>query len=280
MTRQLIYCLIILMLLPLAHASAGELEFFSSDKVDPDPHAALLRSPAINTLYTYSVESGRHYMVFDFGAKIPAVTWHGRGVDVEFGGTGGIFTRFELFSQSFNFIHADFTGMIYTDVRYGKFLFETSVFHTSSHIGDDYIKYNHAAVVNTGFEAARQRVTCVFPFAEISMGLEYKFTRRPDRGIFRLPSLLLGARFDLLSEGIPFFIEWEAEIFAGRRRPNIGIRAGVYLKYLFNTVMLGKHTGGKEPHEFSIYYYNGYSKMGYFSERRETLIMAGPTYRY
>jgi hypothetical protein len=280
MNRTCAACLAVSVLLPPAFALAGELDFFSPDKVVSNPHAALLRSPAINTLYLYSVESRRHYMEFDFGAKIPAVTYHGKGADVEFGGAGGIFTRFELFSQSFNFVHADFTGMLYTDVRYGQFLFETSVFHTSSHVGDDYVRYHHAAVVNTGYEAARQRVTCALPFVEISLGLEYKFSRRPDRGIFRLPSLLLGSRIDLLSEGVPLFIEWEAEIFAGRRPPGIGIRAGVYLRYLFNSVLPGRHGGGKEPHEFSIYYYNGYSKMGYFSERRETLVMAGPTYRY
>ena len=154
------------------------------------------------------------------------------------------------------------------------------MFHTSSHVGDDYIINNHARVRNTGFEAARQRVTCVFSLVGVSAGAEYKFSRRPDRGIVRLPSFLLGGRIDLLQEGIPFFVEWEAEIYAGRRPPNIGLRAGIYLKYLFNTVMLGRRSMEKEPHELSIYCYHGYSKMGYFAETRETLVMAGPTYRY
>ena len=280
MTRHFLYCLIIAAALPSGTLSAGDIEFFSSEKVCENPHAALLRSPAINTLYMYSVENKRHYMEFDFGAKIPAVTYHGKTIDIEFGGTGGIFTRFELFTQSFNFVHADFTGMLFTDVRYRQFVFETSVYHTSSHIGDDYIKYNHASVKNTGFEAVRHYFNYILPFVEISVGFEYKFSRRPKQTIIPNPSIYLGNRINFLQVGIPVFIEWEAEIIAGRYPPNIGIKLGVFLRYLFNTVFLEKDSSGKEPHELSIYYYYGYSKMGCFNNRRESLILIGPTYRY
>jgi hypothetical protein len=278
--RHSLLCLLLTAAPPSEIFAAGDIEFFSSKKVGENPHAALLRSPSINTLYIYSAETKRHYMEFDLGAKIPAITYHNKEVDVELGGTGGIFTRFELFSQSFNFVHADFTGMLYADARYRQFLFETSVYHTSSHLGDDYIRYNLAAVRNTGFEAVRHYFSYSMPFAEISIGFEYKFSRRPKQTIIGNPSIYLGNRINLLRVGIPVFIEWEAEFIAGPYLPNIGIKAGIYLRYLFNTVLLGKDSGGKEAHELSLYYYYGYSKMGCFSRQRESLILFGPTYRY
>jgi hypothetical protein len=141
-------------------------------------------------------------------------------------------------------------------------------------------KYNHAAAENTGFEAVRHYFDYVLPFSEISIGFEYKFSRRPEGTIIGSPSIFLGNRINFLQIGIPVFIEWEAEIIAGPYLPNIGIKAGIFLRYLFNTVLLGKDSGGKEAHELSVYYYYGYSKMGCFSKQRESLILFGPTYRY
>jgi hypothetical protein len=278
--RRSLFCLAIIAALQAETPAVGDIEFFPLKKISENPHASLLRSPSINVLYLYSAETKRHYAGFDFGAKIPALTYHGNEADVELGGMGGIFNRFELFSQSFNFVHADFTGMLYTDVRYRQFLFETSVYHTSSHVGDDHIKYHHAAVRNTGLEAARHHVSYILPFADISVGFEYKFSRRPKNTIIGNPSIFLGNRIDLLRAGFPVFIEWEAEFIAGPHLPNIGIRAGIYLRYLFNTVFLGNDSKGKESHELSVYYYYGYSKMGVFSRQRESLILFGPTYRY
>jgi hypothetical protein len=264
-----------------AVTAAGSLEFFSSDKTSGDPHSALLRSPAINVLYIYSGDKNRHYMEFDFGAKIPGITVRDPGAaDIEIGGSGGVFSRFELFSESFNFIHADFNGSLYTDVKYKGFLFETSVYHTSSHIGDDYIRYNHARIKNIGYEAVKHYTSFTTGFLNVSIGFDYKFSRRPKNMIIPNPSVFLGIRLDLLSLGIPFFMECEIEAIVGNYLPNIGIRAGVYLKYVMNALFLDKRQAEKEPHELAIYYYNGYSKMGYFNKRREHLILFGPTYRY
>ncbi|MBN2159530.1 MAG: DUF1207 domain-containing protein [Spirochaetes bacterium] len=262
------------------HLPAADIEFFSSDKVSGNPHGALLRAPSLNALYLYSAADTRQYMEYDFGARIPGISYRSESVAVDIGGGGGIFTRFDLLSESFNFIHADFTGALFTDVRYRNFLFETTVYHTSSHLGDDYIKYSSGAVRNTGFEAVRHYISYMLSCLQLSIGLDWKFSRRPKKKIFGEPSILAGVRIDLLSAGIPFFVEWEAEIIAGRRLPNFGIRTGIYLKYFFNTCILRRKSGGSEPHELSVYYYSGYSKMGCFYDRRETLVMVGPSYRY
>lgn len=278
--RQFIPLLMLVVLTGAAYPVYGNIKFFTSDKVSRDYHGALLRSPSISNLYLYSTDTKRHYMAFDFGAKIPAISKRSESLNFDIGGAGGIFTRFELFSESFNFVHADFTGMLFSDVKYKNVLFETSVYHNSSHIGDDYIKYHHGSVKNTGWEAVRQYVSYVSKFFIISLGAEYKFSRRPQRTIFYPLSFFVGGRMDLLEAGIPFFLELEVEAIAGAYAPNIGVRAGIYLKYIFNTLIAKNSPDGSEPHELSIYYYNGYSPMGYFYNRRETLILAGPIYRY
>lgn len=272
--------LIILTLAPRLHSSSGNIEFFSSDKVSENPHGALLRAPALNALYLYSAGTNRHYMEYDFGARIPGISWRSDTVDVDIGGSGGIFTRFELFTESFDFVHADFTGALFTDVRYRNFLFETTVYHTSSHLGDDYVRTTVGAVRNTGYEAVRHYTTWILPLVHFSLGVDWKFSRRPKQRIYREPSVLAGVRIDLLPEGIPFFMEWETEIIAGKRPPNVGIRAGIYLRYLFNSCILKRKPASDEPHELSVYFYSGYSRMGCFYDRRETLVMFGPSYRY
>ena len=278
---RLIGCIIITACLLPTAISAGSLEFFSLKKISQNPHGALLRSPSINALYMYSTGDNKHYMEYDFGAKIPCLSLRNRNdIDFDIGGSGGIFTRFELFSESFNFVHADFTGALFADIRYKRFFFETSVYHTSSHIGDDYIRYRHGAVKNTGFEAVKHLSTYSMDCLDISLGFEYKFSRRPKGTILAGPSIFIGTRLDLLSFGIPFFIECEIEMFISKHVPNFGIRAGIYLKHLFNSIILGNPRSTDEPHELAIYYYNGYSKMGYFYNRRENLLLFGPTYRY
>ncbi len=258
----------------------AEIVFFAPDKVSRDYHGALLRAPAIDVLYQYSTESLRHYMVFDFGAKIPAISMRTDSLSFDIGGAGGVFTRFELFSESFNFVHADFTGMLFSDVRYKNVLFQTAVYHTSSHLGDDYIRYDHGRIRNTGWEAARQYVSYVSDLVIVSAGAEYKFSRRPGATVFYPLSFFLGCRLDFTEKGAPFFMELEVEAIAGRYAPNFGVRMGIYLKYLFNTVGLGRKPDGNEPHEIAVYYYNGYSRMGCFYRRRESLVLFGPTFRY
>jgi hypothetical protein len=275
------YIIITVIILTTGVSPAASVEFFSSDKISRNPHGALLRSPSISALYLYSTDKNKHFTEFDFGAKIPGISLRNENnIDVDIGGAGGVFTRFELFSESFNFVHADFTGSIFADIRYRRFSFETSVYHTSSHIGDDYIKYRHASVKNTGFEAIKHHTTFLTEYLDISLGFEYKFSRRPIKTLFANPSIFFGSRLNLLPDGIPLFIECEIEIIAGKYLPNIGVRAGIYLKYIFNTIVLGRPASKNEPHELSIYYYNGYSKMGYFYNRRESLVLFGPTYRY
>jgi hypothetical protein len=260
---------------------AENLDILGTTGTETDLPGALLRSPSVDVLYISSEKDNKEYMAYNFGVKIPGISFNDtRGRRYVFGGYGGIFTRYQLHTESFNFVHADFLGALFLQIDDKHLLFETSVYHISSHLGDDYINNNTIEVADTGFEALKQDVLYRFtPTITFHIGAEYKLGRRPLKTIFYNKSLFLGAMFDGLPQKTPVFFESELEII-GDYSPNLGIKAGVYLNYLINNFGLNKPPPANEHHEFSIYYYNGYSKMGYFYDQREQLLMCGFTFRY
>ena len=260
---------------------AGELDILGSAETELNLPGALLRSPSVDVLYISSEKDNKEYMAYNFGVKIPCISFNdNRGRRYVFGGYGGIFTRYQLHTESFNFVHADFLGALFFNIFYKNLMFETSIYHISSHLGDDYINNNSIEVVDTGFESLKQDILYrLTPVIKFHIGAEYKLGRRPSQTIFYNKSLFIGAMLDGLPKKTPVFFESELEII-GNYSPNLGIKAGVYLNYLINKFLLNKPPPAKEHHEFSLYYYNGYSKMGYFYNQREQLFMAGFTFRY
>lgn len=279
LTGLALLCLLFSTAMPLA---ATEVDFFARTKIVNNPHSALPGSQAIDCLYVYSVDDAKHYMAFNFGCRFPFLTVRADNMLLfEAGGFGGLFTRFELFSESFNFIDADFLGGGYVTFKYRLVSLETSVYHISSHVGDDYIRYEGGVVRNAGYEAVRQYLNLSgASYLDLSLGYEYKFGRRENAGIFNVMSVLLGWRLDFLSYGVPLFLEAEGEIVDLRRLPNVGVRIGCYLDYLITAVMRKRDFAGRPQHELSFRYYYGYSKMVSFYRMRENLLMVGGTFRY
>jgi hypothetical protein len=278
--RNAIFCLFLILSLH-SNSFAGEPDILGTAETGLNLPGALLRSPSVDVLYVSSEKDNKEYMAYNFGVKIPGISFNDtRDRRYVFGGYGGIFTRFQLHTESFNFVHADFLGALFLDILYKNLMFETSIYHISSHLGDDYINNNSTEVVDTGFEALKQDVLYRFtPVIKFHIGAEYKLGRRPSQTIFYNKSLFIGAMLDGLPQKTPLFFESELEII-GNNTPNLGLKAGVYLNYLINRFLLNKPPPEKEHHEFSFYYYNGYSKMGYFYNQREQLFMAGFTFRY
>jgi hypothetical protein len=262
-------------------ASSAEVEFFSGSRIQAPQHAALLRSPAIEVQYMYDTAGMKHYAVFNFGAVIPVLSVKTPSSIFETGAMGGIFSRFEFFSESFNFVTADFMGGGYAAMETARFIFDASVYHVSSHLGDEYILYDRGMVVDTGYEAARACATWMAAeWLSFSAGGEYRFGRRPGRTLFFAGSVLFEGRIDLRGHRVPLFFEATVEVLDLYRYVNAGARLGVYLRYLFNGTFLGRETGGSEPHELSVTYYYGFSRACCFARRRESLILVGPSYRF
>lgn len=258
-----------------------EIDFFPDRRIPVSQHAALLKSTAIEVLYSQETMTKNHYAHFNFGSVVPMLQIAWQNKVVETGGFGGVYSRFELFSESFNFITADFLGGGYLALESGSLIYHASVYHISSHAGDDYLYYDNGHFVNTGYEAAEICVTWeTTPWLSIGAGAEYRFARRPESTIFYAGSVMLEGRIDLMHWGIPLFFEGNLEMVDWYRYANIGLRLGLYTRYFFNTVVMGRQYQGNERHEFSITYYYGFSKAIYFQRTRESIVLIGPTYRY
>ena len=250
-------------------------------KIPVPQYAPLLRTTAIEVIYIYETMTLKHYTAFNFGAVIPILGVKIPGFTFETGVSGSIFSRFELFSESFNFVTADFMGGGYAAVESGSFIIDISVYHISSHAGDDYVLYDNGSIVNTGYEAARLIAAWnTSEWFSCSLGTEYRFHRSPERTVFYISSFMAEGRLDFLHFGIPIFLECDIELVDWYRYVNVGARIGVYTRYLFNSVILGRQDQGRQCHEFSITYYYGFSKALYFERTRESLVLMGPTYRY
>ncbi len=262
-------------------ASAGSLEFFPVGSRQTSAFAPLLRSAAIEVQYMYETAGMDHYAAFNFGASVPMLAYRTDSLAFETGGRGGIFSRFEMFSESFNFVTADFMGGGYGSIAAGEIALDASVYHVSSHIGDEYLVYDGAAIANTGYEAARLCATwAAAKWLSLSAGAEYLFGRRPRSTVFYDGLLMFEGRIDLLSFGVPLFFEGAVESVGWYRYANAAARLGLYLRYFFNTTLMGEEYRGSEPHELSVTYYYGFSKALYFSRKRESLVLMGPTYRF
>lgn len=258
---------------------SAEVVFFSHAPLGNEYHSALLRVPSIDVLYAYSTQDNKEYMLYNFGSYIPGITLIQDKSTLEIGGLGGVFTRFKLRAESFNFIHADFLGGAYCNLKTPRFLFENQIYHVSSHIGDDAIYYDQAKVENTGYEGIKHFTHYQFaPYFMVYLGIDYKFSKRPEQFIFYDKSVLFGTRADFYSLHVPLFFEWELEWF-GQASPNLGIKVGIYLKYIAKRIFLDKTELGRENHQLSLYFYHGYSKMGYFYHQKETLILFGPSFK-
>ncbi|MBI4057332.1 MAG: DUF1207 domain-containing protein [Elusimicrobia bacterium] len=65
----------------------------------------------------------------------------GEGWRLQFNAGGGVATRFDLSQKTNDLQIADFTGNVPLDLKYGQqWGFRVMYWHTSSHLGDDYIK--------------------------------------------------------------------------------------------------------------------------------------------
>jgi hypothetical protein len=269
----------------------AEFVFLPHSKLEPDENGALLRSSASEILYSYSFLESKSYECFNAGIKFPLLAClnssqdNNQGWETEFGVLGGMYMRFELFTPSFNYIHGDFLLGAYGNLRVNSWLWGVTVYHISSQIGDDYIRVYDpliADITDTGFEAAKIAGRYLGKWFSPTLGFEWKWASRPQGRYHDRVSLYPGFHASLLPLAVPLFFEAEAEIFSFMDAPNLGFRLGLYLEYFFNRILLQKRATGptKEYHEFSVTYYYGYSKMGYFADQRESLLFVGPTFRF
>ncbi len=77
------------------------------------------------------------------------------GIQTQFSVGGGVFSRFDLAARSNNLEVVDFYANLPVDARIGKWSGRFMLFHTSSHLGDDYVRSTGAAVTKRAWDVAR-----------------------------------------------------------------------------------------------------------------------------
>jgi Protein of unknown function (DUF1207) len=89
----------------------------------------------------------------NFGATIPVYGWEGLGWQWQLGAQGGVFSIFDLDSDSFDLINADYLAGIPLQMRRGDFSTQLRFFHQSSHLGDEFLLRNRVERINLSYEA-------------------------------------------------------------------------------------------------------------------------------
>ena len=121
--------------------------------------------------------------------------------------------------------------------------------------------------INIGYEAVRGYVSYrALDPVTLSLGVDYKFGRRPLDLIFYDTAFLAAARVDLMQLTLPFFLDAELEVPGFFYAPSFGVKAGMYLDW-FRQEDRNPHSPHPH-HEAYIGYYNGYSQRGYFYNTR------------
>jgi hypothetical protein len=199
-----------------------------------------------------------------FGESISLYRFPGPwGSTMEVGIQAGVFSIFDLDAESYDLINADYTVGVPLSFKKGNFSNQTSVFHQSSHLGDEYLLRNGAENrVNVSYES----VSTVFSYhlpvgVRAYSGGAYIFNKDPSTldswsaqsGLeFRSPWVLLkGALRPVAAIDVHYHQEnnWS---------PDLSIRAGVQFQnpdFYSRKMML------------LLEYYNGQSPNGQFYER-------------
>ncbi len=108
--------------------------------------------------------------------------WGGgtRGNGVQLSLEGAVFAQFDLESESFDLLNADYLVGLPLTMRRDAFAMRLRVYHQSSHLGDEFLlRSDHPERVNLSFEAAEALVSVDGPL-RLYAGGEYLFNRAPD----------------------------------------------------------------------------------------------------
>jgi hypothetical protein len=103
----------------------------------------------------------------------------GNGVQLSI--AGGIFAQFDLESESFDLLNADYIVGLPLTIRQDAFSMMLRVYHQSSHLGDEFLlREGRPARQNLSFESAEAIVSVDVGTLRVYGGGEYLFNRQPE----------------------------------------------------------------------------------------------------
>jgi hypothetical protein len=121
-----------------------------------------------------SVGIGDHFGIARWNGPSP-------GNGIQFGLEGSVFAQFDLNTESYDLINADYLVGLPITYRYGWFSGRARVFHQSSHLGDEFLLHSRIQRQNFSFEAAEVILSGDAGPARIYAGAEYLIHMLPEK---------------------------------------------------------------------------------------------------
>jgi hypothetical protein len=217
------------------------------------------RWPHFSLSYQYYIDDDdlTHVAAPNFGELFPLLHYAPQyGGSWEVGIQGGVFAIFDLASDSFDLINADYRVALPVTYAWGGWAAMLRFFHQSSHLGDEYLlrENNGNNRINVSYEGLHLLLSRDLPYGFRLYGgggyLVHVDPESLDRGSVQTGIEFAGNDLDL-GFGIPVAgvdLQFEEE---GNWRPNVSPRAGLQFGEPFglgrNLQVLVEYFDGKSP---------------------------------
>ena len=229
-----------------------------------DPLIADPRWPHFSMAYQSYTDDGQFGSIFaaSFGETLPLYKGDGPyGGRFQVGIQAAGFIIHDLDTASWDLINQDYRGGVAVYYRKEAWSGLFSIYHNSSHVGDEYLLHNHVDRVNYSYEAAQVKVSYDISRAyRVYGGVDYMFS--PDPKDLKPWWTQYGAEFRCTQTYLSGLLRPMAGVDIKNRQENswdseISLAAGVKLESkdtLWNKI------------NFMLEYYNGNSPNGQFHE--------------
>jgi hypothetical protein len=146
-----------------------------------EPPIADPRWPRFSIGYRYFTDEARNVASATFGETIAVYRDRGPYDGLwEVGFQAGVFSIFDLDSQSFDLVNSDFLAGLHAAYRIGDLSTFFRVLHQSSHLGDEFLLRNRIDRINLSFEGLDLKLSyTLFDWLRLYGGGAYLFHRDP-----------------------------------------------------------------------------------------------------
>jgi hypothetical protein len=156
-------------------------DLFCSLLADPKAERSFLSSLHGRFATLAEGDEAIHIGAVGLGDRFALMRWGGsrEGDGLQIGLVGSIFAQFDLNTESFDLINADYIVGLPLTVRRGASSARLKLFHQSSHLGDEYLLRGELERENLSFEALELILSHEFHPIRLYGGGEYLFNREP-----------------------------------------------------------------------------------------------------
>lgn len=243
--------------------------FFTGTKRIVSAPLADSRATRINSAYIYN-QNNNHFFHLALGGDLSL--WNVIHQDHDktswtLNIRAGVFSRFQFDSASFDLINADYRGGLSFQRRKNNLAFELLGYHQSSHLGDETLDVVNTPRIDFSYEAIKAVSAYQYQQLRFYLALEYKLRAAPTK---------LAGRWTA-SPGI----EWSPTVWNHwplRWALHIEAHQEYNWEGHFSVHLESPLARNDLSQRVYLRYYQGYSPMGQFYDKKEKLIWVGFIY--